>query len=143
MSKPQHSKRNLIEGRPALVVVDIQAGSFVEKENRPIPQMPDYAGRMAKARVAIDKARARGVPVIFIQEEAAQLFRDIAIAICAGVSISNQTSSTGRRLWSSRSTRKASSFQCRGGIIGPLPYLFEYNEDKASAIKDEFEKRKI
>ena len=68
MSKSQHSKRNLIEGRPALVVVDIQAGSFVEKENRAIPQMPDYAGRMAKARVAIDEARARGVPVIFIQE---------------------------------------------------------------------------
>jgi nicotinamidase-related amidase len=68
MQKPQKTKRNLIEGRPALVVVDIQAGSFVERLDRAIPHMPGYAGRMAKARVAIDKARARGIPVIFIQE---------------------------------------------------------------------------
>lgn len=68
MPKSQHTKRKLIEGRPALVVVDIQAGSFVEKEDRAIAHMPGYAARMAKARVAIDKARARGIPVIFIQE---------------------------------------------------------------------------
>jgi nicotinamidase-related amidase len=68
MQEPQHTKRKLIEGRPALVVVDIQAGSFVEKEHRAIAHMPGYAARMAKARVAIDKARARGIPVIFIQE---------------------------------------------------------------------------
>lgn len=68
MQKSQQSKRNLIEGRPALVVVDIQAGSFVEKENRAIAHMPGYAGRMAKARVAIDRARTRAIPVIFIQE---------------------------------------------------------------------------
>ena len=68
MQKPQRTKRKLIEGRPALVVVDIQAGSFVEKENRPIAHMPGHAGRMVKARVAIDRARTRGIPVIFIQE---------------------------------------------------------------------------
>jgi nicotinamidase-related amidase len=69
MQTPKQSKkRNLIEGRPALIVVDIQAGTFVEKENRAIAHMPGYADRMAKARVAIDKARTRGIPVIFIQE---------------------------------------------------------------------------
>ena len=68
MQKPQPTKRNLIEGRPALVVVDIQAGSFIEMENRAIAHMPGYPARMAKARVAIDKARMRGIPVIFIQE---------------------------------------------------------------------------
>ena len=68
MQIPQQATRNLIEGRPALVVVDIQAGTFVEKENRAIAHMPGYAGRMTKARVAIDRARTRGIPVIFIQE---------------------------------------------------------------------------
>lgn len=68
MSSFRNTKRNLIEGLPALVVIDIQAGSFAEKENRSIPKMPDYAGRMAKSRGAIDKARSRGIPVIFVQE---------------------------------------------------------------------------
>ena len=68
MPKSQLKKQNLIEGRPALLVVDIQAGSFVEKADRAIAHMPGYAGRMAKARVAIDKARTSGIPVIFIQE---------------------------------------------------------------------------
>jgi nicotinamidase-related amidase len=68
VQKPQQAKRNLIEGRPALVVIDIQAGTFVEKENRAIAHMPGYASRMVKARVAIDRGRARGIPVIFIQE---------------------------------------------------------------------------
>lgn len=30
--------------------------------------MPGYAERIARSRVAIDKARALGIPVIFIQE---------------------------------------------------------------------------
>jgi nicotinamidase-related amidase len=68
MSITQDSKRNLIEGRPALIVIDIQAGSFVEVEVRAIDHMPGYARRMSKARVAIDKARQCDIPVIFIQE---------------------------------------------------------------------------
>ncbi len=63
-------KRNLIEGNPALIVIDIQAGSFIEVDNkkRAIPHMPDYSSRMRLARSAIDKARQCGIPVIFIQE---------------------------------------------------------------------------
>ena len=60
--------RELIEGRPALVVIDIQAGTFVEKDVRAIPHMDGYAERMALAREAIDRARACAIPVIFIQE---------------------------------------------------------------------------
>ena len=70
MNKSQQTKMSLIEGRPALVVVDIQAGSFIEKEERAIAHMPGYAGRMARARIAIDRARARGIPVIFVQGSA-------------------------------------------------------------------------
>ena len=65
----QHQpKRGLIEGNPALIVIDIQASTFVEKDVRAIDHMPGYAERMAKARVAIDRARASAIPVIFIQE---------------------------------------------------------------------------
>ena len=63
--------RKLIEGKPALIVIDIQKGTFLaadDAEDRAIPHMPDYAARMLKARHLIDGARAAGVPVIFIQE---------------------------------------------------------------------------
>ena len=70
MSQSTNSQRKLIEGRPALIVIDIQAGTFVGKDDdaRAIPHMRDYAARMRRARGAIDKARACDIPVIFIQE---------------------------------------------------------------------------
>ena len=59
----------MIEGKPALIVIDIQAGTFDDKiEKRAIAHMPGYEERMAKARIAIDKARELDIPVIFIQE---------------------------------------------------------------------------
>lgn len=63
-------KREMIEGRAALIVVDIQASTFVEKSNedRSIPHMEDYDVRMLRSRVVIDQARECGIPVIFIQE---------------------------------------------------------------------------
>lgn len=60
--------RNLIEGRPALIVIDIQASTFIEQDVRAIDHMPGYAERMAKSRIAIDKARECNIPVIFFQE---------------------------------------------------------------------------
>ena len=65
-----HSKpRALIEGKPALIVIDIQASTFTDtSDNRAIPHMPDYADRMLQARKAIDLARVKQIPVIFIQE---------------------------------------------------------------------------
>ncbi len=69
MANPSLKKRNLIEGRPALVVVDIQAGTFRDQSAvRAIDHMPGYAERMALARRAIDQARRCDIPVIFIQE---------------------------------------------------------------------------
>ena len=68
MSRSYKTRRNLIEGRPALIVIDIQAETFYDREGEAIPSMPGYTNRMTRARIAIDKARERGIPVIFIQE---------------------------------------------------------------------------
>jgi nicotinamidase-related amidase len=68
MANPNGTQRDLIEGKPALIVIDIQASTFVHQDVRAIDHMPDYADRMALARTAIDKARACDIPVIFIQE---------------------------------------------------------------------------
>ena len=68
MANPNRPQRKLIEGNPALVVIDIQASTFIEQDVRAIDHMPGYAERMALARVAIDKARERNIPVIFFQE---------------------------------------------------------------------------
>ncbi len=69
MANSSRRKRNLIESRAALIVIDIQAGTFFdESEVRAIDHMPGYKERMAMARIAIDKARDMGIPVIFIQE---------------------------------------------------------------------------
>ena len=66
---PSRPKRDLIEGTPALIVIDIQGGALhVEREHEGIPVMPGFDDHMALARVAIDKAREVGIPVIFIQE---------------------------------------------------------------------------
>lgn len=68
MSQAKKTKRNLIEGRPALIVIDIQAETFHDRTDEAIPTMPDYADRMLNARGLIDKAREKSIPVIFIQE---------------------------------------------------------------------------
>lgn len=65
----ENQPRSLIEGKPVLVVIDIQASTFVEPTSkRAIPHMSGYANRMLKARVAIDAARENNIPVVFIQE---------------------------------------------------------------------------
>lgn len=66
----KRTKRELIEGQAALIVIDIQASTFVKKDNddRAIPHMQDYDVRMLKSRALIDKARECDIPVIFIQE---------------------------------------------------------------------------
>ena len=69
MANRSQPKRKLIEGRPALIVIDIQASTFIDvSEVRAIDNMPGYKDRMLKARVAIDAARESEIPVIFIQE---------------------------------------------------------------------------
>ncbi|OED37795.1 cysteine hydrolase [Chromatiales bacterium (ex Bugula neritina AB1)] len=68
MNESNKPERELIEGRPALRVIDIQAETFQDRTDEAIPTMPDYAHRMLKARKLIDKARENSIPVIFIQE---------------------------------------------------------------------------
>lgn len=63
MPGSQRAKRNLIEGRPALIIIDIQAGTFVEKEVRAIAHMLGYAERMARARVAFGSANSPPPPL--------------------------------------------------------------------------------
>ncbi len=63
------NQRALIEGKAALIVIDIQASTFIDdSKERSIPNMEGFKERMLKARVAIDKARECDIPVIFIQE---------------------------------------------------------------------------
>jgi len=69
MANLNDNKRELIEGRAALLVIDIQASTFIDDSAvRSIDNMPGYHGRMLLARKAVDAARAADIPVIFIQE---------------------------------------------------------------------------
>jgi hypothetical protein len=75
------TKRQLIEGKPALIVIDIQAGTFIDTslEDRYIPHMDDYVDRMLKARGAIDKARACNIP-LFLSRKYIALISLILVA---------------------------------------------------------------
>ncbi len=69
MANANTPKRALIEGKPALIVIDIQASTFIDDSVvRSIDNMPGYKDRMLAARAVIDKAHDTGIPVIFIQE---------------------------------------------------------------------------
>ncbi|MCC2978309.1 cysteine hydrolase [Sphingomonas sp. PL-96] len=60
----------LIVGRPVLVVIDVQKGSFADwEESERLPMLPDRVERMYRVRSVVDAARAAGVPVIFFKEE--------------------------------------------------------------------------
>ncbi|MDE0345673.1 MAG: hypothetical protein OXI66_07820 [Boseongicola sp.] len=56
MTSTVSRKRDLIEGRSALIVIDIQKSTFapIPDDERAIAHMPDYAERMARTKVAID-----------------------------------------------------------------------------------------
>ena len=63
-----NTPRNLIEGRPVLIVVDIQGGESTSDEPSAIPFMPGYAEAMDQAPGLVAKARACDVPIVFFQE---------------------------------------------------------------------------
>nr|WP_217359637.1 cysteine hydrolase [Ruegeria arenilitoris] len=59
----------MIEGRPALILIDIQKSTFIDdSEVRSIDNMPGYKERMIAARDLVDAAHDNNVPVIFVQE---------------------------------------------------------------------------
>jgi nicotinamidase-related amidase len=62
------SIRQLIEGQPVLLVIDIQGGETDASEADAIPLMPGYDQRMEQAPEIIEAARAADIPVIFFQE---------------------------------------------------------------------------
>ncbi|MEP3049232.1 MAG: cysteine hydrolase [Roseibium sp.] len=69
MANAKKQARNLIEGRPALIVIDIQKSTFIDDSDvRSIDNMPGYKDRMIAARDLVDAAHTFDVPVIFIQE---------------------------------------------------------------------------
>lgn len=69
MTNSNLKKRTLIEGNPALIVIDIQASTFIDDSKiRSIDNMPGYRERMALARELVDAAHTNTIPVIFIQE---------------------------------------------------------------------------
>lgn len=62
-------KRDLIEGTAALLVIDIQASTFIDdSEVRSIANMEGFKQRMLNSRIAIDKAREVEIPIIYVQE---------------------------------------------------------------------------
>jgi nicotinamidase-related amidase len=69
MPSTEKQARNLIEGKPAVIVIDIQKSTFIDdSEVRSIDNMPGYKERMTAARDLVDAAHENDVPVIFIQE---------------------------------------------------------------------------
>ncbi|WP_298935949.1 cysteine hydrolase [uncultured Ruegeria sp.] len=69
MTTNHKNSKKLIEGRPALIVIDIQKSTFIDNSAvRSIDNMPGYKERMLAARDLVDAAHQNNVPVIFIQE---------------------------------------------------------------------------
>lgn len=62
------TERRLIEGRPVLVVIDIQGGPPKVSEPSALPFMPGYQEHMDRAPELIGEARKCGVPIVFFQE---------------------------------------------------------------------------
>jgi len=66
------TKRALIEGKPVLIVVDIQGGDSGDNtgNDQPsaIPFMSDYQEYMDRAPSIVQAARDGDVPVVFFQE---------------------------------------------------------------------------
>ncbi len=60
--------RDLIEGNPVLVVIDIQGGAPTGSTMSTMPFMDGYQERMDRAPALVAAARRCGVPIVFFQE---------------------------------------------------------------------------
>lgn len=63
-----NKRRELIEGQPVLVIIDIQGGGGDEESSSDMPFMSDYKDYMDRAPALVNKARECGVPIVFFQE---------------------------------------------------------------------------
>ena len=61
------SEIGLIEGRPVLLVIDIQQSAF-DPAMPGIPGMPQYSARMQAAADLVKAARGFDIPIVFVQE---------------------------------------------------------------------------
>ncbi|WP_299478242.1 cysteine hydrolase [uncultured Roseibium sp.] len=69
MANSEKPARKLIEGRPALLVIDVQKSTFIDDSTvRSIDNMPGYRERMLACAGLVEAAHEAGTPVIFIQE---------------------------------------------------------------------------
>ncbi len=62
----QRKKRNLIEGQPVLVLIDIQEPDSSKQDT--IPSMSSSQERMDRVPALIEKARECNIPIVFFQE---------------------------------------------------------------------------
>lgn len=58
----------LIEGRAALIVIDMQQVGYLPLEEAGIPFMSGFAEQVERVGRVVDACRAAGVPVVFFQE---------------------------------------------------------------------------
>ena len=61
MNQSHKTKRNLIEGHPALIVIDIQAETYYDRTDEAISSMPGYADRTDAEAVSPEQVT---IPVI-------------------------------------------------------------------------------
>jgi len=62
-------KRDIIEGNPVLIVIDIQETDFSDVAGEcGIDAMPGYVDRISKTRELIDIAHEVGVPIVYVKE---------------------------------------------------------------------------
>ena len=86
-----NGERQLIEGRPVLVVIDIQGGEGAVDEGGPdIPLMPGYDDRLSGAPELIAAARQCDVPIVFSRKP---------IGGILSTSVVNSTGSKGYISW--------------------------------------------
>lgn len=55
-------------GQTVLLVIDIQKGAFLDRDDSGIPSMPGFSENVARARRVVDAAHDAGIPVIYFQE---------------------------------------------------------------------------
>jgi nicotinamidase-related amidase len=59
---------DLIVGRPALVVIDVQKDGYLPVADSGIPHMPGFGGRVERTVALVEACRSAGVPIVFFQE---------------------------------------------------------------------------
>ncbi len=65
--------RDIIEGRPVLIVIDIMEGDYMDEEDDhttadAIPSMEGYVDRVSRTRELVDVAHEVGIPIVFFRE---------------------------------------------------------------------------